>query len=153
MRSRVCVPIAAAALIAALAVPGAAFAHGTHVKANLKGSKVVGDPGAPNGKGTANLHLLRNKGKVRFQITFKRIGGKKGLNIGVYRGKKGEDGNELFTLLDHSEASPIKGNVTNIPKGTLKQITRNPGRYHVNVKNNKYPTDGAIRGQLRTNND
>lgn len=153
MRLRVCVPLAACALLAAMIVPGSAFAHGTHQKANLKGSKVVGDPGAPNGQGKVSLHLLRNKGKVRFKLSFKRIGGKNGLNIAVYQGKKGQNGNELFTLVNQSEASPIRGNVTNIPQQTLKQMTRNPGRFHVTIKNSKYPVDGAVRGQLRTDND
>lgn len=149
MRIRVTVLGAAAALLAAMVAPGLASAHGTHVKAKMSGSKIVGNPGAPNGKGTAKLHLLRQKGKVRFQVSFKRIGGKKGLDIGVYRGKSGKNGNEQFTLADQSEASPIKGNVTNVPKKKLQKIAGSPNRYHVNVKNNTYPVDGAIRGQLK----
>jgi hypothetical protein len=151
MRLRLCVPLAAAALLAAMIVPGAAFAHGTHVKAKLSGGKVVGQPGSPNGKGTANLHLLRNKGQVKFKVKFSKIGGKAGLNIGVYKGDKGQNGAEQFVLVDQPTSSPAKGKATGIPAGTLRKITRNPHKYHVTVKNNTYPTYGAIRGQLKSN--
>jgi len=151
MRLRVCVPLAAGALIAAMIMPGAAFAHGTHVKAKMSGGKVVGQPGSPNGNGTANLHLLRGKGQVKYKVKFSKIGGKAGLNIGVYKGKKGKNGNEQFVLVSQSTNSPAKGKATGIPAATLKAITRNPHKYHVTVKNDSYPTDGAIRGQLKSN--
>jgi hypothetical protein len=32
---------------------------------------------------------------------------------------------------------------------SLKKITRSPRRFHVNVKTDKFPVDGAIRGQLK----
>ena len=151
MRLRLCVPLAAGALLVAMIVPGAAFAHGTHIKAKMSGSKVVGAAGAPNGNGTANLHLLRGKGQVKYKVKFSKIGGKAGLNIGVYKGDKGENGAEQFVLVDQPTNSPAKGKATGIPSGTLKKITRNPHKYHVTVKNDSYPTDGAIRGQLKSN--
>ena len=150
MRLRICVPLAACALLAAMVLPSAAFAHGTHVKAKMSGSKVVGAAGAPNGNGTANLHLLRGKGQVKYKVKFSKIGGKSGLNIAVYRGKKGQNGNEQFELVDQSTNSPAKGKATGISGGTLRKITRNPHQYHVTVKNDAYPTDGAIRGQLKS---
>lgn len=150
MRLRVCVPLAACALFAAMILPSAAFAHGTHVQAKLSGSKVVGAAGAPNGKGKAQLHLLRGKGQVKYKVKFSRIGGKSGLNIGVYKGKSGKNGNEQFTLVSGSTDSPAKGKATGISSQTLRRIARNPHLYHVNVKNDSYPTDGAIRGQLKS---
>jgi CHRD domain len=151
MRLRVFVPLAAAALVAAMILPAAAFAHGTHVKAKLSGSKVVGAAGAPNGNGTANLHLLRGKGQVKYKVKFSKIGGKAGLDIAVYKGKKGQNGAEQFDLVGQATNSPAKGKATGISAQTLKKITRNPHRYHVTVKNDTYPTDGAIRGQLKAN--
>ena len=150
MRFKSSLLFAAAALVAAMIVPAAAFGHGTHVKAKMSGSKVVGQPGAPNGKGTANLHLLRGKGQVKFKIKFSRIGGKSGLSIGVYKGRSGKNGQEEFTLVDKPTNSPAEGKATGIPAQTLRQITRNPHLYHVNVKNDSYPVDGAIRGQLKS---
>jgi len=149
MRLRRSVVVAAAALAVSLVVPGMASAHGTHVKAKMSGNQVVGQPGAPNGEGVASLHLLRQKSKVRFRVTFSRIGGTSGLNIGVYSGKRNENGALEFTLTDQRHSSPVKGVATGIPIQTLKDMTRHPRLYHVNVKNDSYPVDGAIRGQTK----
>lgn len=150
MRLRVCVPLAACALLAAMIVPGAAFAHGTHLKAKMSGDQIVGEEGALRGSGTANLHLLRKKGRVCFKVTYSDIGPRKGLSVGVYSGKKGENGNLLFLLFDADLKSPVKDCVNGIKKKQLKRITRKPRKYHVNVKSDKYSVDGAIRGQLRS---
>jgi hypothetical protein len=149
MRIKGTLLLAATALLVAMIVPGMASAHGTHVKAKMSGDQVVGQPGAPGGEGTANLHLLRNKGKVRFTISYSGIGSRDGLEIGVYRGKRGENGNEQFNLVDQEKKDPIKGSVSGVAKPTLKKITRSPRRYHVNVKTARYPVDGAMRGQLK----
>lgn len=148
MRTRLWLSALVGVLGCVALVPATAVAA-PKVKAKMTGDQVVGQPGAPNGQGTAKLHLLRGKGKVRFQVSYKKIGGKKNLDIGVYRGKKGANGDAVFTLTDVQEASPIKGVVTNLPTKTLKQISRNPNQYNVAVKNKAYPTDGAIRGQLK----
>ena len=149
MRLKGSLLVAASALLVVLIVPGAASAHGTHVKAKMSGSQVVGQQGAPNGEGVANLHLLRQKSKVRFRVKFSDIGGEAGLNIGVYSGKRGENGSLEFTLSNQAHASPVKGIATGVPKKTLKQITRHPRLYHVTVKNDSFPVDGAIRGQTK----
>jgi hypothetical protein len=149
MRIKGSLLLAATALLVAMIVPGMASAHGTHVKAKMSGDQVVGQPGAPAGEGTANLHLLRNKGKVRFTIGYSGIGSRDGLEIGVYSGKRGENGNEQFNLVDQEKKDPIKGSVSGVAKRTLKKITRSPRRYHVNVKTARYPVDGAMRGQLK----
>jgi hypothetical protein len=140
-----CLLVAAGVLACAAIVPAVASAHGTHVKAKMSGDQVVGQAGAPNGTGTANLHLLRQKSKVRFKTKFSDIGGKAGLDIAVYSGKKGENGTLEFTL----STGKKNGVATGVPIKTLKRITRNPHKFHVTVKNDAYPTDGAIRGQLK----
>ena len=150
MRIKGSLLLAATALLVAMIVPGMASAHGTHVKAKMSGDQVVGQAaGAPGAEGTANLHLLRNKGKVRFTISYSGIGSRDGLEIGVYTGKRGENGNEQFNLVDQEKQDPIKGSVSGVAKRTLKKITRSPRRYHVNVKTDRYPVDGAMRGQLK----
>ncbi len=148
MRTRLGVLTLAATIGCTMLVPAVALA-GPKVKANMTGEQVVGQPGAPGGKGTAKLHLLRQKQKVRFQVSYAQIGGKAGLNIAVYQGKKGQNGDLVFTLTKVREASPVKGVATGIPTKTLKQISRNPNHYNVAVKNSAYSTDGAIRGQLK----
>ena len=145
----------AAALLVWMVVPGTAAAHGTHLKAKMAGSK----SGAPNGKGTAKLHLLPTskptdklgQQRVCFRIKYSGIGSRKGLSIGVYRGK--EDEAEL-QLVREEKKSPIHGcgrrlGLRNgIPRSLLKEMTRSPRRFNVNLKTDKYP-DGAIRGQLK----
>ncbi|MGH2991930.1 MAG: CHRD domain-containing protein [Solirubrobacterales bacterium] len=149
MRLKGSLLLAAAGLLVAMIVPGAASAHGTHVKAKMAGSKVVGQPGAPNGEGTAKLHLLRNKSRVCFRIKYTGIGSRDGLEIGVYTGKTGENGNQKVTLVETEKKDPIEGCVNGVAKSTLKKITRKPHRFHVNLKTDLYPVDGAIRGQLK----
>lgn len=149
MRVKSCVVIVASALVAAMVVPGMASAHGTHVKAKMSGSEVVGQAGAPNGKGRTYLHILRKKQEVRFKVNYSKIGGGAGMNIGVYSGKRGEDGNLEFTLSNQRSSSPVKGLATGVPIKTLKKLTRSPHRYHVTLKTDTYPVDGAIRGQFK----
>lgn len=149
MRMKLTVLAGAAALLVAIAMPGMASAHGTHLIAKMNGNQVVGDPGAPGGKGTTRLHLLRNKGKVCYKVKYQGIGGRDGLNVGVYRGKKGKNGNEQF-VVETEKRSPIKGCVSGIRKKLLKRMLRNPKAYHVTLKTDKYPVDGAIRGQLKS---
>jgi hypothetical protein len=149
MRLKRSVAIGAVALMAALVVPGMASAHGTHVKATMSGDQVVGQAGAPNGTGTAKLHLLRQKSKVCFSVKYEKIGSRKGLDVGVYKGKRNENGALQFTLVDDDLKSPIKDCVTGVSRKILKKMTRNPHSYNVDVKTAQYPQDGAIRGQLK----
>jgi hypothetical protein len=147
----------AAALLVWMVVPGSASAHGTHVKAKMSGDQVVGGPGAPNGEGTAKLHLWQENGEeaVCFTVKYNGIESRKGLDVAVYKGKRNENGALQFRLVNEDLKSPIEGRgncVTGLGPGSapkkLNKITRNPRRYNVNVKTDKYP-DGAIRGQLK----
>jgi CHRD domain len=149
MRLKASLVLTAAALVAAMVVPATASAHGTHLKAKMAGSKVIGESGASGGEGTAKLHLLRKKERVCFTINYSGIGSRNGLEIGVYRGKKDENGAQKITLVETEKKDPISGCVDGITKRLLKKITRSPRRFHVNVKTAKYPDDGAIRGQLK----
>jgi hypothetical protein len=139
----------AAALVAAMIVPSAASAHGTHQKAKMSGRQVVGQPGAPNGRGHARLHLLRNKEKVCFKVSYRRIEGRTDLTVGVYKGRRGAIGRIEFWLIEDEKRSPIHGCVEYVPSRLLRHMTRHARRYHVTVKNSTFPIDGAIRGQLK----
>jgi CHRD domain len=149
MRLKVSLLLAAGALLVAMIVPSTASAHGTHVRARMDGSKVVGQPGAPAGEGTAKLHLLRGKQRVCFRIEYSGIGNRNGMDIRVYRGRKGENGDPKITLVQTEKKDPIEGCVDGVSKRLLKKITRSPRRFHVTLKTAKYPVDGAIRGQLK----
>ncbi len=149
MRIRNSLVAAAGCLAIAVVLPAMASAHGTHLKAKMSGSQVVGAAGAPEGTGRANLHVLKNKGRLCYEVQWNKIGNSQGLNIGVYSGKTGKNGNEVVSLTTVKHPSPIEGCVDNVSLGNLKAIAQHPENYHVNVKNKKYPKDGAIRGQLK----
>jgi CHRD domain len=149
MRTRVSVLVALSCLVAVAVVPSAASAHGTHLKAKMSGDQVVGQAGAPNGTGRANIHLLKGKNKLCFEVQWDSIGNKQGLNIGIYEGREGRNGNEILALVTKKQSSPIDECIVNVPTADLKELNQHPEDYHVNIKNKKYPRDGAIRGQLK----
>lgn len=149
MRIRNSLAAAAGCLAVAAIVPTAASAHGTHLKAKMSGDQVVNAAGAPNGTGRANLHVLKGKNRLCYEVKWDKIGNSQGLDIGVYSGKAGKNGNEVVSLTTVKHPSPVEGCVNDVSTKDLKAIARNPESYHVNVKNKKYPTDGAIRGQLK----
>ena len=149
MRFRITMLVAACCLAAGALVPVAASAHGTHLKAKMSGDQVVGAAGAPDGTGRANLHVLKNKGQLCYEVQWDKIGNSQGLNIGVYKGKAGKDGSEFIAITDVKHPSPVEGCVTGVATADLKALAQHPENYHVNVKNKKYPKDGAIRGQLK----
>lgn len=149
MRIRISLAVAASCLAVAAVVPGVASAHGTHLKAKMSGDQVVGAQGAPSGTGTAKLHVLKDKERLCYTVKWDKIGNSQGLNIGVYSGAAGKNGKEVVSLTTVKQSSPAKGCVDGVSTGTLKALAKNPHLYHVNIKNKKYPTDGAIRGQLK----
>ena len=141
--------VAAGCLVAAAVVPATASAHGTHLKAKMSGDQVVGAAAAPNGTGRANLHVLKGKNRLCYEVQWNKIGNSQGLDIGVYSGKAGKNGNEVVSLTTVKHPSPVEGCVNDVSTQDLKAIARNPEKYHVNIKNKKYPKDGAVRGQLK----
>ena len=156
MRAKLTMHAAAGCLAAALILPGAAAAHGTHLKAKMSGDQVVGGEGAREhalghvAEGRARLHLLKGKGKVCFKVSWEGVGNYKGLMIGVYKGAAGENGPLKITLVEGEQRNPwAEGCVQGIPSTRVKRLGRHPENYHVNVKTKKYPRYGAIRGQLR----
>lgn len=149
MRIRNSLAAAAGCLAIAVVLPATASAHGTHLKAKMSGSQVVGAAGAPEGTGRANLHVLKDKGRLCYEVQWNKIGNSQGLNIGVYSGKAGKNGNEVVSLTTVKQSSPVEGCVDGVSTGTLKALAQNPENYHVNIKNKKYPKEGAVRGQLK----
>jgi hypothetical protein len=150
MRLRVLLVVTTIALIAAVALPS--FASGAaRLKARMTGAKVVGAQGSPNGFGKAHLKVNSQKQLVCFRINWSHIGGRGGLNIGIYTGRKGENGNEVIELVGRPQRSPAVGCEV-AASNLLQDIKKNAGDYHINVKNTQYNRFGAIRGQLKRTN-
>jgi CHRD domain len=152
MRLRLLTLLGGAVLIGALVVASVALAGGNpanKLHADLTGGQVVGGQGAPAGSGNARVTLRPRKQKICFRITYKKIGPKKGLNAAIYKGAKGQNGALVQTLFTGKRSSPVKGCAKNVAKADMKAIRAKPRQFHVTVKNDKYPGNGAIRGQLK----
>jgi hypothetical protein len=153
MRWKLLSSLGAAAAVGALMIPSLVLAIDNptnRLRANLTGEQIVPTgQGADAGVGHARVTLFPNQKKVCFRIAYKKIGGKQGLNAGIYEGKKGQNGNEAVPLFSGPKPSPVKDCAKGVSTQELKDIKQHPRQHHVNIKNNKYPKYGAIRGQLK----
>jgi hypothetical protein len=153
MRSKLLTLLGAAVLVGALAVPSLVLAGGNpanKLKAHMTGAQVVpSGQGAPGGDGNARVTLRPAKQKICFRITYRSIGPKKGLRASIYKGKKGQNGDNVVQLFTGTRKSPVEGCAKNVAKADMKAIRKNPKSFHVTVKTDKYQKSGAIRGQLK----
>jgi hypothetical protein len=154
MRVKILTLLAGAGAFAAVAIPAlvsAAPGDKVELTAKLDGKQEVPGPGDEDGKGSAQLKLNANKGKICFEITFSNIGDPTQAHI--HKAPKGDDGPIKVTLVGGSAqssgttGSPIEDCVESEEK-VINRITDNPERFYVNVHNDEFP-DGAIRGQLK----
>jgi len=151
MRLKVLIAVGGAALVAALLIPSLVLAGGSanDLKANMTGAKVVPKgSGAPHGTGHARITLKPSKGKVCFNLSWTRVGTKKATGAGIFAGKPGSNGDRAAALFTKKQASPAKG-CAPISSANSSDIRKNPGLFNVIVTTSKYPTHGAIRGQLK----
>jgi hypothetical protein len=153
MRRKLLTLLGAGVLVGALAVPSLVLAGGNpanKLKAHMTGAQIVpSGQGAPSGDGNAQVTLRPAKNKICFRVTYKSIGSTKGLNAGIYTGKKGQNGDLYEKLFTGDKPSPVEGCAKNVSNAHLKALRQNPSSFHVNVKTDKYPKYGAIRGQLK----
>ena len=153
MRWRLLTVLGAAAVVGALAIPGlvSAIDNPTNrLRADLTGAQIVpAGQGADAGVGNARVTLFPNQKKVCFRIGYRKIGGHAGLKGGIYEGKKGQNGDLAVALFSGPKPSPVQDCANGVPTQELKDIKQHPRQHHVNLKNNKYPRYGAIRGQLK----
>ncbi len=120
--------------------------------ANLIGQQEV-PPADLDGTGTADFTLTRKKGKpqgkVCFDVSFQNIGAP--FVAHIHPGAAGVNGPPLITLFESTTGgtftSPQSGCVK-APKGQVKQVSKNPGGFYINIHNEEFPA-GAIRAQLK----
>ena len=153
MRIRLMTLLGAAVLVGALVVPSLVLAGGNpanKLKAHMTGAQVVpSGSGAPAGNGNARITLRPAKKKICFRVAYKSIGPTKGLNAAIYKGKKGQNGALVQTLFVGDSPSPVVACAKHVAKADMKAIRQNPKSFNVDVKTDKYKTNGAIRGQLK----
>ena len=150
-------------LVAALGLTAVGGAIGAKKKKTVKASAelngvkevdAMGNPsGDPDGTGTADFTLTRKRGKpqgkVCFDVSFQNIGAP--FVAHIHPGAAGVNGPPLITLFENTTGgtftSPQSGCVK-APKGQVKQVSKNPGNFYINIHNDEFPA-GAIRAQLK----
>jgi CHRD domain len=139
-RMLILLAVFAAAISAPLAI--AASTHKEELYADLSG-KAETPPGAENGKGTVEVKLDEDTGKVCWE--FKGLSGLEGkpLLAHIHKGKAGKAGDIVVPF----GASYKREGCTSAKKTLVAAILAKPGNYYVNVHNDAYPA-GAVRGQL-----
>ena len=147
MRNRKLAMVAAvmAGPFAAATIAESAVAAEKTFSASMSGRQEVPRNGDANGRGTARVTTDVARQRVCFRITLRRVGT---VTAGhIHRGKRGEAGPVVVALFGEATRRP-RGCVRNVPKAAIRRIERNPGRFYVNVHNQRHP-DGAVRGQLK----
>lgn len=114
------------------------------------GAQEVPGPGDPNGEGEATFRLDAARGRVCFELLWRRIA--RPMAAHIHRGEAGVAGPIKVTLFTSRRALPVAithvhGCVRGIDSALVQRIIDRPDRYYVNVHNRRYPA-GAIRGEL-----
>jgi hypothetical protein len=136
--------IVTTALFAVLVVPSLVSAAGVEMEAKMKGSEEPSG-GDPNGKGTAEILANKNKEKVCFTLTYKKI--EEPFAAHIHKGKEGVDGPIVVPLVEEPFPSGEEGCVKKVDSDQIRKITKKPENHYVNLHNDDFP-GGAIRGQL-----
>jgi CHRD domain len=115
------------------------------LRAALSGANEV-PPADPDGSGTANVKLKKDKGKVCFKISFSGI--ENPIMGHIHQGPAGVNGEikVLFFDAPAGVASPVSGCVE-AKRSLIKKIAKHPNQWYVNLHTPGFPS-GAIRGQL-----
>jgi uncharacterized membrane protein len=139
--------VLSAALLAALAVAGPpASAEKMSGKksyvAHMTGDQEVSQKGPAGAKGTANIDMDTDAGKVCYQLTYEGSGKLSGGHI--HRGAKGSEGPVVVNLdpATNGDKACVAGE-----KAVLQEIQSNPGGFYANLHTADYPK-GVMRGQL-----
>jgi hypothetical protein len=117
------------------------------LRANLTGEKEVPGPGDPDGRGSATIKVFKTQ--VCHTLKFDNI--RPATMAHIHIGFRDEAGPVILTLFG-PPAPPIPSPGTStgcqdVPRALSLELREHPGRYYVNVHNERFP-NGAIRGQL-----
>lgn len=150
VRAALMVTLAAGLLATPLTGSSMAGTATTQLTANLNGHKEVPGPGDPDGDGMADITLDATRGRVCFDLSWRRIG--KPIAAHIHRGPAGVAGPVKVLFFETptplpSSITEVKGCVRGVDSALIQRIVDNPARFYVNIHTRAYP-DGAIRGQL-----
>jgi hypothetical protein len=145
------VAVLVAVLCATLVVSGVAVAGngGRSFSTTLTGAAEVPGPGDPNATGQADLRLNQGRNRVCFDISWADVDGEVFAGH-IHIGAPDEAGPVVVTLFTGSFAGTdaVSGCVSDVGRGLIKDIRRNPSAYYVNVHSQPGFEGGAVRGQL-----
>ncbi len=154
MRRVISLVTLAGALVAMMALPGAAVAQSsvlddfnldsppvTVLQTELSGEEEV-PPGDPDGSGSATIIVIPPD-RVCYVLTAENIAPATAAHI--HQAPPGEPGPVVVPLAPPTYGA--SGGCTQAEPEVVSGLQENPGDYYVNVHNAEYP-NGAIRGQL-----
>jgi CHRD domain len=143
MRTFAVLAAVAAALV--LAAPAGAAPRPFH--ATMSGEQETPEAGDENGSGTAMLRLDRAERTVCFTIRVRRIDDVVAAHI--HSGRRGVAGSIVVDLItEPMDGRRFSGCTEDVERALIRRISRNPGRFYVNVHTGDFP-GGAVRGQVR----
>lgn len=113
---------------------------------HMDGGQEAPNPGDPDGRGIAVVHLNRNdENKV---CTFLKVKGiAKSTAAHIHKAPRGQAGPVVLPIPAPDDRGKASGCV-DVSRELIKEIAEYPDQFYVNVHTGEYP-DGAVRGQLR----
>ena len=135
-----------ASLVLVFVLAGAATAsadsHLANFTADLSGANEVGEPGPPDGTGSAAVVIDSDTSEVCFTITFDGIGDPVAAHI--HQGGSDVNGE---VVVDFDWPNSLGDGCVTGDAAVVAGIVADPGGYYVNVHTAEFAA-GAIRGQL-----
>lgn len=107
---------------------------------------VVPVAGQEGGRGTATVALVPERRELCFEIEVEGLGEVVGAHL--HEAPVGVTGEVVLALTAPSTGDATAAGCVNAPGSQLDRITREPGRFYVDVHSSARP-EGAVRGQLR----
>jgi hypothetical protein len=149
MGIRFAVVMACVAMGLAVVSSAGAGTGGRPLSTTLTGASEAPGPGDPDATGQADLRLNQGKERVCFDVSWSGIDGTVFAGH-IHVAPVGVPGPIVVTLFSGSFAGTdaVSDCVSNVDRGLIKAIRKDPSAYYVNVHSQpNFPT-GAVRGQL-----
>lgn len=118
---------------------------GKKLSATLTGAAEVPAPGDADGAGTAQIRLRVGQGQICHKLMVSNIT-LPAAAAHIHQGAAGVAGPVVVTLTTPDADGSVEGCAT-ASRELVKQISKNPAGYYVNVHTSDFPA-GAVRGQL-----
>jgi hypothetical protein len=139
------IPALVLGLVASLALAGMVAAAETTLTATLAGASEVGNPGDPDGTGTASIVIDPAAGTACWNLSATGIEPVTQSHIHV--GAADVSGDVVVPLDVDGFEGTSEGCTSNVDAAVLQAVLDNPAGHYVNLHTADFPP-GAVRGQL-----